>query len=120
MSHDNFKTSENNQNISNHIFIISASVYAGLGWADPWRSNWQYWAHCQQGGDDHDDHGNYDDGDLITTTRTKTSCYYNDSQVMDSLGPQLDSAIEAAIRMLEGNAGAGRHGLPDDEDDDDR
>ena len=56
---------------------------------------------------------------IITTTRTKTTCYYNDSQVMDSLGPQLDSAIEAAIRMLEGNAGAGRHGLPDDEDDDD-
>merc|ERR1712088_519418 len=30
------------------------------------------------------------------------------NKVMDSLGPQLDSAIEAAIRMLEGNAGAGR------------
>ena len=28
---------------------------------------------------------------------------------MGSLGPQLDSAIEAAIRMLEGNTGAGRH-----------
>merc|ERR1712226_135797 len=30
------------------------------------------------------------------------------NKVMDSLGPQLDSAIEAAIRMLEGSAGAGR------------
>merc|ERR1712130_551151 len=29
-------------------------------------------------------------------------------KVMGSLGPQLDSAIEAAIRMLEGNSGAGR------------
>ena len=29
-------------------------------------------------------------------------------QVMDSLGPQLDSAIEAALRMLEGNTGASR------------
>ena len=27
---------------------------------------------------------------------------------MDSLGPQLDSAIEAALRMLEGNTGASR------------
>ena len=27
---------------------------------------------------------------------------------MDSLGPQLDSAIEAALRMLEGNMGASR------------
>merc|ERR1711936_532962 len=30
------------------------------------------------------------------------------NKVMDSLGPQLDSAIEAAIRMLEGNTSAGR------------
>merc|ERR1711935_1011901 len=29
-------------------------------------------------------------------------------KVMGSLGPQLDSAIEAAIRMLEGNTGASR------------
>merc|ERR1712110_1341525 len=29
-------------------------------------------------------------------------------KVMGSLGPQLDSAIEAAIRMLEGNTDAGR------------
>ena len=32
------------------------------------------------------------------------------SQVMGSLGPQLDSAIEAAIRMLEGTTDAVRHG----------
>ena len=36
---------------------------------------------------------------------------------MDSLGPQLDSAIEAALRMLEGNMGSSRwNKKPDNKD----